>query len=477
MGEQDTGKKLMPEFRDEMGNVRQDLRLLPNVKKENLATGATVPQPQDASGDLNFSQALIAAREANTEHGWMVSTKTVGELKSIIDGGGVVLLSADKRAGLAITKDGDVEAAFANKDENHLPKRALWSLLPTAIINGGKKLDCYGIGLVKQYVSFGFVPVARIAFNEEYADPLWDASKGKPDVYFMVHNGDTVDSILKNMPTYKKWTQADLDALPLITDNLSIRGDYAYEKALNFRDDMLADMSKQKEATKKAFAKKGKAKTTETRAEKAKTQTTETTETTETNETNKKNDKADTANIGKDKVTFADGTTVTREQYFASEGDTVDSRALWQNLSDTPAQMLTASTGADFIKEETDEENQQGGSSEDKVEPGLRPVGADVDNAGGGQTSDRRDDGRVSGHDNGEDTRGGSTGGADISGVSGALAGQNGSRRSRPAGANSRVTGRTTDAQLKEDTRTSTYDMGLPEGSRPTPDPYRKKEL
>ena len=81
-------------------------------------------------------------------------------------------------------------------------------MIPIAIANGGTKLDCYGAGLVRLYAQYGFVPVAKVKFNPEYANPGWNASKGTPDIYFMMHNGDNADAVVAREGTYSIPTKA-----------------------------------------------------------------------------------------------------------------------------------------------------------------------------------------------------------------------------------------------------------------------------
>lgn len=103
------------------------------------------------------------------------------------------------------------------------------STIPQAVALGGNKLDCYGHNLVDIYSKYGFEPVARVAFNPEYANDGWTADKGSPDIYFMMHNGDSADAVVQNMNKYKRWSKAELDALPLMD----------YDSAYQYRDFLL----------------------------------------------------------------------------------------------------------------------------------------------------------------------------------------------------------------------------------------------
>lgn len=103
--------------------------------------------------------------------------------------------------GFALTDDGDIEAVFKNKQLNKTP-HAMDGVIPQAVASGGVKLDCYGEKLVSIYEDYGFVPVARVEFNDRHANPGWDKSKGTPYVYFMMHNGDSAETVVSNIGKY-----------------------------------------------------------------------------------------------------------------------------------------------------------------------------------------------------------------------------------------------------------------------------------
>ncbi len=198
--------------------------LSPESTRRIQQTSGVVVDLENRSADSTaFSSALAAARAADGKNGWAVTLKTPEELA-----GDKVILARNQASGLAVTPDGDIVAVFNNKKAGG-PKGATKVLIPTAIANGGTKLDCYGKTLVNIYSRFGFEPVARVEFNPEFANDGWDASKGTPDIYFMVHNGDSADTVAQKMGTYKAWTKAELDALPLMD----------YDSAAEYRDSIL----------------------------------------------------------------------------------------------------------------------------------------------------------------------------------------------------------------------------------------------
>ncbi len=131
-----------------------------------------------------FSYALDSSRKSN-KYGMMVDPHSA---EDIVDGNLITFLSKDNNAGGAVEPNGNITGVF--KNPNSKSKNASTDIILTAIANGGNKLDCYGKGLVNMYSRLGFVPVARVSFNREYANPEWNYELfGEPDIYVMMHNG------------------------------------------------------------------------------------------------------------------------------------------------------------------------------------------------------------------------------------------------------------------------------------------------
>ena len=192
--------------------------------------GIAPVEAKDVSTDKTaFSSAHDAARNSNTTNGWAVTPKSAEELEQ---SGARLFMDERGSAGLAVAPDGDIEAVFANKAAG-APKSATKSLIPMAIANGGTKLDCYGEGLVSLYAQYGFTPVARTKFDPQYANPGWDPSKGTPDIFFMLHNGDNADTVVQKNGNYPVPTAEQLNALP----------EMDYDSAYAYRDRLLAERS------------------------------------------------------------------------------------------------------------------------------------------------------------------------------------------------------------------------------------------
>lgn len=113
---------------------------------------------------------------------------------------GKAFLSESGEQGIFVSTDGDIKSVFNASDEI---KGASEELLLKAIENGGRKLDNFNGFLTKNYEKYGFTPVARMKFDPKYAPKGWKYNKyGKPDVVFMVHNGDPIETILAKKGTY-----------------------------------------------------------------------------------------------------------------------------------------------------------------------------------------------------------------------------------------------------------------------------------
>ena len=178
-----------------------------------------------------YADALTAGRNSDVKNGWCVTPKTAQDLSS---DGIRTIMNDTGTVGAGIAPNGDIVAVFKNK--NGGPPRALDTLMPIIIEQGGDRLDCYGEILVSTYENYGFIPVARVEFNSEYANEGWDESKGHPWIYFMIHNGDTAEQVASKIGTYPHMTPEQLEALPTY-------GKEDYDSAMAYRDSLLPDRS------------------------------------------------------------------------------------------------------------------------------------------------------------------------------------------------------------------------------------------
>ena len=208
------------------------IRLSETEKRIITDSGNAVVELEDFTSEpAVFSSALTAAREADARNGWAVSPQ---DAESLAERNVTLLMSEDGSAGLGVTPSGDIIGVFKNPQSGG--RGALYTLLPTALANGGTKLDCYGENLVDLYSGFGFIPVARVKFNAEYANPGWTPEKGEPEIYFMRHNGASAEQSLTDAIVRKKrgdtnpiFPREYLDALP----------EMSYEEAEAYRDALI----------------------------------------------------------------------------------------------------------------------------------------------------------------------------------------------------------------------------------------------
>lgn len=228
-GRQNIGGERTGEGRDgrrDQGLPRRDL--IQSVKRVLNDSGVVAAELKDYSADsAAFSNALSVARTMDQQNGWAVSPQDANELQ-----GKRLLMDANGTIGLAITSDGDIEAVFKNKALNKT-RRAMNGVMPQALALGGTKLDCYGENLVNTYERYGFTPVARVEFNPKYANEGWAPDKGTPYIYFMMHNGDSAETVAANIGKYSRSTNKQLEALPTF-------GKEDYDAAYAYRDELLA---------------------------------------------------------------------------------------------------------------------------------------------------------------------------------------------------------------------------------------------
>ena len=240
-GEVEAGSYMGPgsvETRPGGGSFEVQLRISPVLRVSDRLQSAqtargtktyavrdTTTQPQ------TYADALTAGRNSDTANGWCVTPKSAQDLSS--DGVRTVMNDTGT-VGAGIAPNGDIVAVFKNK--NGGPPRALDTLMPIIIEQGGDRLDCYGEGLVRAYENYGFIPVARVEFNSEYANEGWNESKGHPWIYFMIHNGDTAEQVASKIGTYPHMSIAQLEALPTY-------GKEDYDSAMAYRDNLLPDRS------------------------------------------------------------------------------------------------------------------------------------------------------------------------------------------------------------------------------------------
>lgn len=220
---------LSQERTDGSGNLGVSrIVLLSEAARKTFEQRGVVPAEFASADNAAFSSALTAARDADTRNGWAVTPEPGAKLDQR---GARSFLTGNGTSGFAITPDGDIIGVFSNKAAG-APFGMTQQILPLAVANGGVKLDCYGERLVNLYERNGFVPVARVKFDPAQANPGWTPDKGSPDIYFMMHNGDSADTMVQNYGKYRLSTQEELNALPVMS----------YDEAAAYRDNLISRM-------------------------------------------------------------------------------------------------------------------------------------------------------------------------------------------------------------------------------------------
>lgn len=109
-----------------------------------------------------------------------------------------LFVTDDGRSGIALNHD-EIVSAFSHRDSKY--PSAAKSMLAVAVQQGGRRLDCFDTALPRIYSEAGFVPVARLKWNDDYAPDDWNYTVysryngGRPDVVFMAHDPAALDSL------------------------------------------------------------------------------------------------------------------------------------------------------------------------------------------------------------------------------------------------------------------------------------------
>lgn len=137
--------------------------------------------------------------------------------------------SEDGRAGAVVKPDGDLVSVFKHPESTAKMRDIL-----TDASQEATKLDGFDIdGFLPNYYSrFGFRPVARVTFNDEFAPPKWDfAENGRPDNVFMVRDPENK----LGLPEYDAY--ADIrDSVPLVS----------YDEALKLQQEAVDAVASEK---------------------------------------------------------------------------------------------------------------------------------------------------------------------------------------------------------------------------------------
>jgi len=154
-------------------------------------------------GDADLYHAQMSALKDNNPYAASVSVYDIDEYRHMR-----LLITDDGKAGVALNSD-EVVSVYAHRDCRH--PRAGRALLEAAVAQGGRRLDCFDTVLPDLYSKAGFVAVARLRWNDDYAPDGWDYTTfrqfngGRPDVVFMAYDRKAVNS------TYRRGTGMYVD--------------------------------------------------------------------------------------------------------------------------------------------------------------------------------------------------------------------------------------------------------------------------
>lgn len=203
-------------------NLSEETRAILNDRNSpNLQLTESTSQPEVFSSRLN--DAIT-----NNKYGAYVSPHSAKELSQ---DAAHTYLSPDGMAGVAVFRDGNIGAVF-NNDRSNI-RGASNDLILTALSNGGTKLDNFDGRLSSIYRRYGFIPVARVAFDPAEAPDGWKSEFGTPDVIFWMHNGDAPETVAGRIGQYGNY---DTSTLPLFQ---------SYGDAYAYRDQLLANQKTQ----------------------------------------------------------------------------------------------------------------------------------------------------------------------------------------------------------------------------------------
>ena len=166
-----------------------DFTIGESLRRAFEKSGITYYELRNASPE-EFYVAIGNAKQTNP-HGPFVTQHEVDEYREMR-----LFITLDGKAGIAITKDGNIVSVFNGGEKRGVLK----TLLPVAIEQGGRKLDNYDSPkLSTMYELYGFNPVTKVRFNDQFSPEDWNYERdGTPDIVFWIHNGDSAVDVVLN---------------------------------------------------------------------------------------------------------------------------------------------------------------------------------------------------------------------------------------------------------------------------------------
>ena len=220
-------------------------------KDETIRTKTSLDYSEDVDG---FNEKLGSNRKT-AKYGYCVDLISKEDLaegsKLIVTHDGAVTVGVNPRGKggniIGLSKSGNAPSGVTSHEA-----------MMNAIAAGGDRSDQYGQALTNLYNDrYGLVPVAKVKYNEDVIRELsapeeveakikmfneMRAEGNEPDVFVSAKFDDLQGTISTRAGKgYKKLTKEDYEKLPVFTD---------YEKALNYRDEILDSLDKRNAYTK-----------------------------------------------------------------------------------------------------------------------------------------------------------------------------------------------------------------------------------
>lgn len=151
-----------------------------------------------------------------------------------------LFLSDDNSVGFALHGE-DIVSVFSDKTVADHPK-SIYSILLNALEAGGRKLDCYGKGLVRLYERMGFVLDGKIQYDPTYESEEWTARKdvlGSPDVYALYWGDSSLQETLDRFSERQRTITKNYIEEQVASMDWFATGEDAYDSLMSYRDSML----------------------------------------------------------------------------------------------------------------------------------------------------------------------------------------------------------------------------------------------
>jgi hypothetical protein len=169
----------------------------------NATKAISSTQLVETKDGVAFHEAIDAAKNAGKQED--IDKKTFGTKESKWYGAFVntysatdynkmtMLLLSDKTGGVAIKNNGDIVSVFKHPN---CKEKLIDLAIPAGVLRGGTHLDCFAGALPQMYSKHGFIPVAKVAFNDTFKPEDWNTKRdGSPDIIFMSYNSEAAKTV------------------------------------------------------------------------------------------------------------------------------------------------------------------------------------------------------------------------------------------------------------------------------------------